>query len=366
MCKIISTAITLGISAVIGYVVWVYVGKPDTFEEFQELGKELWERGGEVLKDLTDFDFGTAFDGEPSLGNNETMSWTTRNGGAGLRLKLLNNLDETWQEEFFEAVNNWMSSDPQILILETEKITDWESGKCDHKDGVMMVCNDNYGDNGMLGVNEIMSSQGIIQSSIAMMNEFYLHNGDQPERLYTMCHEVRYKELDAVCCIVCFVSLKNSSKSHIQVTRTIDSLFSQLGHGFGLPHTDENPYNKDLGNCMDYTNTPKNNMFPDSTNFARLQELYGQVSRRLRRRNDAQSLPSSILLNGRSGSEFSAELMRSYKDAMMNLENEIRGGKPANGSQGWRKLSAPRGGTRYERTLVDDFKLEVHILHPLN
>ena len=90
----------------------------------------------------------------------------------------------------------------------------------------MMVCNDNYGDNGMLGVNEIMSSQGIIQSSIAMMNEFYLHNGDQPERLYTMCHEVRYKELDAVCCIVCFVSLKKSSKSHIQVTRTIDSLFS--------------------------------------------------------------------------------------------------------------------------------------------
>ena len=73
---------------------------------------------------------------------------------------------------------------------------------------------------------------------------------------------------------------------------------------------------------MDYTNTPKNNMFPDSTNFARLQELYGQVSRRLRRRNDAQSLPSSILLNGRSGSDFSAELMRSYKDAMMNLENE--------------------------------------------
>ena len=117
---------------------------------------------------------------------------------------------------------------------------------------------------------------------------------------------------------------------------------------------------------MDYTNTPKNNMFPDSTNFARLQELYGQVSRRLRRRNDAQSLPSSVLLNGRSGSDFSAELMRSYKAAMMNLENEIRGGKPANGSQGWRKLSAPRGGTRYERTLVDDFKLEVHILHPLN
>ena len=121
MCKIISTAITLGISAVIGYVVWVYVGKPDTFEEFQELGKELWERGGEVLKDLTDFDFGTAFDGEPSLGNNETMSWTTRNGGAGLRLKLLNNLDETWQEEFFEAVNNWMSSDPQSLFSRQRK-----------------------------------------------------------------------------------------------------------------------------------------------------------------------------------------------------------------------------------------------------
>lgn len=52
-------------------------------------------------------------------------------------------------------------------------------------------------------------------------------------------------------------------------------LFSlSAGHGFGLPHTDENPNNSDLGNCLDYTNRPENNQLPGEVNFQRLRSIY--------------------------------------------------------------------------------------------
>jgi hypothetical protein len=47
------------------------------------------------------------------------------------------------------------------------------------------------------------------------MNEFYLLTESDDQKLYTMCHE--------------------------------------MGHGFGLPHWDEDFFNKDMGTCMDYT-----------------------------------------------------------------------------------------------------------------
>ena len=33
----------------------------------------------------------------------------------------------------------------------------------------------------------------------------------------------------------------------------------------------------DLGNCMDYTNLPQNNMSPDHTNFVFLERMYGNT-----------------------------------------------------------------------------------------
>ena len=59
---------------------------------------------------------------------------------------------------------------------------------------------------------------------------------------------------------------------HIYVTH--NNKTTEIGHGFGLPHTDENPRNRDLGNCLDYTNTPENNLRPGEVNFARLRQIY--------------------------------------------------------------------------------------------
>ena len=47
--------------------------------------------------------------------------------------------------------------------------------------------------------------------------------------------------------------------------------------GFGLAHTDENFFNADLGNCLDYTNFPANNLHPDTPNFETLANMYGTV-----------------------------------------------------------------------------------------
>jgi hypothetical protein len=51
----------------------------------------------------------------------------------------------------------------------------------------------------------------------------------------------------------------------------------KIGHGFGLQHTDEDFFNSDLGNCLDYTNNPEVNQSPDESNFNFLVELYGEV-----------------------------------------------------------------------------------------
>ena len=44
---------------------------------------------------------------------------------------------------------------------------------------------------------------------------------------------------------------------------------------FGLPHTDEDHFNRDRGDCMDYTTRTWNNLLPGSYNLELLERLYG-------------------------------------------------------------------------------------------
>jgi len=89
-----------------------------------------------------------------------------------------------------------------------------------------------------------------------------------------------------------------------------DLVSGLLQHGFGLPHTDENHNNRDLGNCLDYTNTPENNMRPGQVNFDRLAEVY--LNRR-RRRNLKRNLKQRGVL-------------RRYllTDGTIQIEHEVR------------------------------------------
>lgn len=59
--------------------------------------------------------------------------------------------------------------------------------------------------------------------------------------------------------------------------------FSKTGHAFGLPHTDEEYYNEERGDCLDYTVDPKTNMQPGKYNFDLLKQVYGESNRRILR-----------------------------------------------------------------------------------
>jgi len=87
--------------------------------------------------------------------------------------------------------------------------------------GHVEVCNATYGSNGWLGLAQIWISSGHITAGTTKLNDTYFNNAKyntNPWRNLVMCQEV--------------------------------------GHDFGLSHTDENFSNTNLGSCMDYTNDP--------------------------------------------------------------------------------------------------------------
>jgi len=169
---------------------------------------------------------------------NEVSRW--RNKGKGLELQLLNALDEKWYPwyPYFDlAVQQWDNGIPDALTLETSRID--ADSSCRSIPRTLKVCNGNYGETSWRGINKLLLDDQYIYASSACMNEYYFSDKDEDQLQYTMCHE--------------------------------------MGHVFGLPHTDENFMNKDMGNCMDYTNRPKNNKQPAKMNYDFLAQLYGVV-----------------------------------------------------------------------------------------
>eukprot|EP00956_Cyclotella_meneghiniana_P036415 scaffold125576_cov62-Cyclotella_meneghiniana.AAC.3 len=242
------------------YAVWKYaLGAPTTLTETKEGFQDFWESAKtfnfddfkDVLKNgLEGLDFASFFDEDPRIGDNGTYVWREEyiqpNQG-GLHLMIANALDDTWQDEFYDAVADWTES--PALELTTERID--VDHNCTRIEGVMVVCNANFGDTGWVGINENELWDNVIYSSVSKMNEYYLRNAD-------------------------------------------------YGHGFGLPHTDENPYNTDMGNCLDYTVTPDNNLYPGQVNYQKLNGMYNLYhlysGRKLRRQEeDGRVIETSIL-----------------------------------------------------------------------
>lgn len=231
--------------------VWKFaLDSPTTWSETKEGFGTLLDTAGEkwdewdlanftdVLDTLDGLDFGGLFQEDPSGGgSNATLVWRddfVQSNNGGLHLTLRNALDDTWQKEFEYAVSDWQESDS--LELSTEQVA--VDHTCQRVDGVMVVCNANFGATGWVGINENSILRGKIVSSVAKMNEYYLRNADFDHRRFTMCHE--------------------------------------LGHGFGLPHTDEDPYNANLGDCLDYTDDPSENVLPGEVNMDKLRGMYLQ------------------------------------------------------------------------------------------
>merc|ERR1712087_10936 len=101
----------------------------------------------------------------------------------------------------------------------------------------MKVCNGDYGPTPWVGVNEMILEDDKIIMSRAKMNDYYLSSASEAKKQYTMCHEI--------------------------------------GHGFGLTHTDEDHLNANTGNCLDYTDDPEENIVSGIYNWERLETMYG-------------------------------------------------------------------------------------------
>jgi predicted Zn-dependent protease with MMP-like domain len=175
------------------------------------------------------------------------------------------------------------------------------------------VCNGDYGDLKWRGINQaVLDKEGFITACAARMNDFYLANEQDDAKQYTMCHEV--------------------------------------GHSFGLPHTDEDFDNPDLGNCMDYTNNFDVNKHPDATNYEFLLELYGPSGgRRLRQGN---SFKSAVR-------EMPETVRRKMKEAVSKLDQ--RRDDRAH-EDGWRLLHRAKHGEAHELELGEGYKVQVQML----
>lgn len=238
------------------------------------------------------------FEGVPS---NATAKWAS-DGTGGLSLEILNACSDDWDSFFAEAVTDWDSGTPDALTLTTQKVD--RDMACEYVEGVIKVCNDDYGDTGWRGINEYLTQNDIISVSVAKMNEYYLANAPDDERLYTMCHEV--------------------------------------GHGFGLAHTDEIFGNKPLGNCLDYTNRFEDNLRPGEVNYEILAEKYGQVSKRTRRVEGSpirHRIPDSVLTR-----------YRAKRDSLLaNLDTQ----------DGWNLVHTSKAGAEYVIDLGDGYSARV-------
>mmetsp|Transcript_22659 Transcript_22659/g.33687 ORF Transcript_22659/g.33687 Transcript_22659/m.33687 type:complete len:289 (-) Transcript_22659:121-987(-) len=258
MGKIISGITSLLLLGGIGIALWYFLGKPENLSEAKDGLGDAYNKTkdqidkfdfGDVLEDLSDLDWGQFFNDDPFAGNTTVTLWDEQyieRDSGGLQLTLVNSLSADWQEEFEVAVADWSESDALTLDVVVEPVDDaWDNEKkCKRQDDVMVVCNGNFGDTGWVGINENEVRGGRIISSVAKMNEYYLNKADFDHRRFTMCHEI--------------------------------------GHGFGLPHTDENPYNKNLNDCLDYTDDPSSNVLPGEVNMIKLQEVYLTTEREKR------------------------------------------------------------------------------------
>lgn len=282
-CKIL---LATGLLGAIGIGLGLYFGliTEDHVNDFVDKATDITDAVKAKWDDIINSDPFSGMDGSGAgTDPNQTsdIAWPS-NGKGGLELELVNALDDRWDAFFQKAVADWDNGDPDALTLDTS--TSDVDPSCKAIDGKMKVCNGDYTATGWRGINELVyNGSNQIISSVAKMNEYYLDDkSSEDEKQYTMCHEI--------------------------------------GHGFGLLHTDENFMNAPLGDCLDYTSNPTPNLLPGLINYQKLEVMYGTVGSDNKRRTKRQ-LRSSVKVDEKakenqerssssSGSSLSAAAMK--------------------------------------------------------
>ncbi|KAL7531627.1 hypothetical protein ACHAXR_006010, partial [Thalassiosira sp. AJA248-18] len=149
----------------------------------------------------------------------------------------------------------------------------------------------------------------------------------------------------------------------------------ELGHGLGLGHSDENFHNKDLGNCMDYTERPQNNMHPDKSNFETLEKLYGNINGNGNGNNNNLRVERSAVMDGdggdrrRMGSKEEEEEFEKYSAYLLEdptVETVFSSSKSPDDLKGeaggWRLLRKTNSAELHERRLGNGYSILTSVL----
>ena len=135
-------------------------------------------------------------------------------------LKMHDNVDPIWESYLSKASADWNKSTVlETVILANSPLS--TQRKCSSTSGRIEVCNETYGQNGWLGIAGISLSGSHITKAYTKLNDTYFNMAQYNTPAYRQ-----------------FVTCQ------------------EVGHDFGLGHTDETFTNVNQGTCMDYTNDP--------------------------------------------------------------------------------------------------------------
>ncbi len=204
-------------------------------------------------------------------------------------LKLGDNVTSAWDSYLGTTSTDWSKDPPTGIakVLSTDIVTGGTTGRrCRATTGRVEVCNASYGNNGWLGIASISVSGSHITKAYVKLNDTYFNTAayNTPAwRNLVMCQEV--------------------------------------GHTFGLGHTDETFDNPNDGTCMDYTGDPDgppSNEHPNAHDYEQLATIYAHL--------DSTTTVSASAPSGPGKGNGAAEAASSGWGRLVATTNGGRGG----------------------------------------
>ena len=119
----------------------------------------------------------------PPAGLKAAHRWDN-SGYGGLKLTILNAVDNHYEALVYTWIHRWDNGTPDALSLTTQNVT--HDSDCAPVEGVLKVCNGDYGNTGWRGIDLSTLYNGYIINSAVKMNDYYLDNSKQAWKDYTM------------------------------------------------------------------------------------------------------------------------------------------------------------------------------------